>query len=334
VTRAGGALLVALAAPLAACNPALPPRVYLERYQAPLHIAHRGGGDELPEHTLYAYDFSLEQHGTDVLEIDIHRTCDGQLVITHDDDLERVLGRPVAVADVSLAYLRALRVPFPPVAPGATDPRTVVPVADEKLLRVPTLREVVERYRDCLINIEIKDPDAAEQVVTQLRALEAPPGFSLATNVCFASFSDQVGQKVQRLVPEACHTYPTLAAACASLPRALPGPLRLAPRTCPDYDLFALPDWLLSGGLIDSVHALGRPVYAWTINDRARMAELLDLGADAIMSDKPSLLREVFRERGLPTRQQRNDPRGPCVIEGKPLEDPPASGAVPCGPTP
>ena len=86
--------------------------------------------------------------------------------------------------------------------------------------------------------------------------------------------------------------------------------------------------------MIDSVHALGRPVYAWTINDRARMGQLLDQRVDAIMTDRPGLLREVFRERGLPTRQQRDDPRGPCVIEGKPLEDPPAGGAVPCGPAP
>jgi glycerophosphoryl diester phosphodiesterase len=334
--RLGLAALTCLST-LAGCNPDRPPRAYLDRYRAPLHIAHRGGGDELPEHTLYAYDFSLLQHGTDVLEIDVHRTCDGQLVITHDDTLDRVAGRPFRVADVSLAYLRALRIPFPPLEPGAPDPRTVQPVTDPRLLRVPTLREVVERYRNCLINIEVKDPDASEEVVALLTAHEAP-GFQLDTHVCFASFSDQASQRLQRLVPRACHTYPTLAAACAALPRALPGFLRLEPRTCPDYDLFALPDWLVDRGVVDSVHGLGRPVYVWTINDRARMGELLDAGVDAVMTDRPGLLRAVFRERGLPARAEREEektgPAGACAIEPRPLEDPPAGAAVPCGPPP
>ncbi len=338
---------VLLAASLAGCNADPPTRVYLERYRAPLHIAHRGGGDELPEHTLYAYDFSLDQLGTDVLEIDVHRTCDGQLVIAHDEDLQRVVGRPHRIKDVSLAYLRALRIPFPPLAPGVTDPRSLVPLDDDLLVRVPTLREVVDRYRNCLLNIEIKDPDASEEVVALLSTLQAeqardnlpgrPPPFDLGTHVCFASFSDGVGQRLQRRVPQACHTYPTLAAACAALPRALPGFLRLEPRTCPDYDLFALPDWLIDRGLVDSIHRLDRLLYAWTINDRDRMGELLDLGVDAIMTDRPALLREVFRARGLPARQERPEeragPAGACVIEAKPLEASPG-GAVPCGPTP
>ncbi len=330
-------LLLATACLAAACNPDVPAKVYLDRYQAPLHIAHRGGGDELPEHTLYAYDFSLTQHGTDVLEIDVHRTCDGQLVIAHDDNLDRVAMQPARIKDVTLAFLRSLRIPFPTPPPGAPDARKVVPVSDPRLLRVPTLKEVVDRYRNCLINLEIKDPDATDQVIALLRAKEAEdraagasPAFDLNAQICFASFSDQVSQKVQLALPGACHTYPTYAAACASLPRKLPGPLRLAPRTCPDYDLFALPDWLIDAPLVRSIHDMDRRIYAWTINERPRMEQLLDMNVDAIMTDRPSVLREVFRARGLPTRQERPDPRGPCVIAPVPLEDSPAPPPMTC----
>ena len=83
---------------------------------------------------------------------------------------------------------------------------------------------------------------------------------------------------------------------------------------------------MIDGALVRSIHGLDRKVYAWTINERPRMDELLAMGVDAIMTDRPSVLREAFRARGLPTRQERTDPRGPCVIDPQPLEDP--------GPTP
>ena len=126
-------------------------------------------------------------------------------MIAHDDNLDRVAGQPARIKDVPLAFVRSLRIPFPPREPGAPDPQQTVPVSDPRLLRVPTLKEVVDRYRNCLINVEIKDPDATDDVIALLagkettdRSAGVTPPFDLGTSVCFASFSDQVGQKVQR----------------------------------------------------------------------------------------------------------------------------------------
>jgi glycerophosphoryl diester phosphodiesterase len=322
-----------------ACRePVGPPRPFLSRYPAPLHVAHRGGGDELPEHTLYAYDFSLAEIGTDVLEIDVRRTCDGALVIAHDDSLARTLGLPLDISQVTLDFLRAHEVPFPidpePGRPRAQDLR---PVSDRKLLRIPTLDEVLDRYRNCLINLEVKEEADTELVIASLkerarRERGEADAFDPERNVCFASFHDRVGRRLQQAFPGACHTYPQSAAICAVLPRWPGGPLTRDAVECPEDDLFTLPDTLLSEGLLQRLHGMGRPVHAYTVNDRAGMNTLLDRGVDGIMTDRPRLLREVMHARGLPARGDRAEPLGPCVIRPVPLAEPAPGARQGCTP--
>jgi glycerophosphoryl diester phosphodiesterase len=316
---------------MAACaEPNWPTPQFLTRYAAPLHIAHRGGRLELPENTLYAYDYALTVLGTDVLEVDVRRTCDGQLVILHDEDLQDILQLPNKVAETTLDFLRAQRIPLP-VRPGVPAD-VVMPVGDPRRLRVPTFDEVVRRYRNCLINVEVKDVDDTDILIADLRARVAT-GFDIA-NLCFASFSDVASRRMKAAFPGACHTYPSFGAGCAALPRRLPGPARRDSIDCPEYDLFALPDEhnLLSRALVQSIHGMGRAIHVWTIDDKTRMRELLDWGVDGIMSDRPAVLRELMDERGLPRRSARSEPRAACEIVPIELVDSPPAPPATCAP--
>jgi hypothetical protein len=124
------------------------------------------------------------------------------------------------------------------------------------------------------------------------------------------------------------------AAVCAAVPRRAPGPLARDANSCAEYDLFTLPesDLLLTPRLMEQLHGMGRAVHVWTVNDADRMRKFLDMGADGIMTDRPAVLRTVMRERGLPTRQQRPDPRGACVIRPVPLAEPVPGAPMGCSP--
>lgn len=95
-------------------------------------IAHRGASAYRPEHTWAAYDLALEQ-GTDVLELDLRCTQDGEVVVLHDATLGRTHG----------------------------DPRAVITVPLRRLPALPTLREVLQRYGDrARLLLELKAPFA------------------------------------------------------------------------------------------------------------------------------------------------------------------------------
>ena len=101
----------------------------------PLVIAHRGASGERPENTLPAYELAVAQ-GADMIEIDLHRTRDAAVVITHDESLVGLGGRG-EIADASLAEVRALD------AGGGE--------------RVPVLAEVLDRFGSRIaVNLELK----------------------------------------------------------------------------------------------------------------------------------------------------------------------------------
>jgi hypothetical protein len=69
-----------------------------------------------------------------------------------------------------------------------------------------------------------------------------------------------------------------------------------------------------SAALVRDLQARGKRVYVWTVDEMARMRELLSWKVDGIMTDYPARLRAVFEEGRLPRRDQRTETRGPCTI--------------------
>src|SRR5690348_16209850 len=120
-------------------------------HDGPLFFAHRGGSALAPENTLVAYEKGLS-YGADALELDIHPTCDGEIVVIHDDTLDRTTDGSGRVSGFTLDDLRQFDAGyrFTPDS-GATYPYRGQGV------RIPTLAEVYERFSDARVNIEIKE---------------------------------------------------------------------------------------------------------------------------------------------------------------------------------
>jgi glycerophosphoryl diester phosphodiesterase len=178
------AVLATLAAPVAARAAAPDPWLSMRV----LNQAHQGGEDEVPSNTMYGYGVALSE-GSDMLELDVHSTKDHQVVVLHDETVDRTTNGTGAVRDMTLAQVQALDAAhwFVPGRsavhglPAASYPlrgvRTgkVAPPSgyDAEDFRIPTLDEVLRAYPHTPINVEIKGADQAEKfrVADDLAAL-------------------------------------------------------------------------------------------------------------------------------------------------------------------
>jgi len=245
---------------------------------------HRGAPAELPENTLASFRRALER-GANALELDVHLTADGVVVVIHDPAGWRVARVPRQVRECTLREVRRWDVGHGYVAPsrnGRPAPYRRPHVGCG--FGVPTLDELLEEFPDVPLSVDLKAPGRAvrEAVLRLIARHEA------ARRVTVASF----------------HT-PTIRAVRAS---GYPGPTALARREA--LLLLGLPRLLaaraVSGavgaqvparqgpfvfatpGLLAKAHALGLRVDFWSIDDPAEAERLWAMGADGIMSNDPA----------------------------------------------
>jgi glycerophosphoryl diester phosphodiesterase len=251
---------------------------------APLLIAHRGGSLLAPENTLLAFERAVHWWGADMLELDVHPTWDGDVVVFHDDTLDRTTDGAGRVADRTLRELRELDAGyrFTPDA-GRTFPFR------GREIRIPTLREVFERLPGVRVNIEIKDGAAQEAV------WEAVTATGAHDRVLFAAGSSRNRARLRN------YPIPTSAGKEELWPFYLQQKLGLSVYT-PAVDALQIPDeWqgrrVASPGFVREAHRRNLPVHVWTVDEVADMHRLLDWGVDGIMTDRPDRLAAVLNER-------------------------------------
>ncbi len=270
-----------------------PPRHPFFRDLSPtLHISHRGGSLLAPENTLAAFRMAVERYHTQVLETDVHLTRDGELVVSHDDTLERCTNGVGAVSDHTLAELQRLDAGHSFTRDGG---RTF-PFRGQDV-RIPSLREVLRAFPGLRFNIEVKPDvpgieDAFFQVLREEGALE---------RVCVGSELDAVGERLARVMPDACHFYPrdALAAFVLSV-RAGEQPPDDPRYTVLDMPLHFGDVRLVDEALLRAVDAHGRWLNVWTVDDPQEMRRLVTEGVGGIMTDRPDLLRQVLDESQNP----------------------------------
>ena len=269
-----------------------------------LCYAHQGGAKEGPSSTLWAMERAVAA-GADALELDVHATSDGQVVVCHDATVDRTTDGHGAISSLTLADVRRLDnahwwVPGSVVAPGrpAADYPLRGRAPSDRNLGVATLDEVLEAFPAVVLNLDIKQtapavPAYEETVVRALRAHRRTDG------VIIASFNDASTTAVRALAPEIATSAGTLgvaafwrAAHAGDDPGAVP------------YVALQVP--VETGGvtvcddvLVAAAHRAGVAVHAWTIDDAAEMARLIDLGVDGLMSDVPSVAADVIGAAGV-----------------------------------
>ena len=329
-------LVVVAAAALPAFTTASSHNPWLERRV--LNQAHRGGAFEWPENTLYAYREGLLR-GVDVLETDVAITSDGHVVVIHDSTVDRTTNGSGRVAEMTLAEVQALDAAYYAVEGGypttsrpeadylwrgmATGERDPVPGYVAEWFRIPTLREVLETFPGVPLNIEIKPEDPQTMSANAEAIAELLAEFERTDDVIVVSFEDQAVLEFKTHAPDV-HTAPGLVGAgafTASSQAVAPGaPLVIhhALQVPPTYSGIEV----VTADFVADAHANDLAVHAWTIDSRAEMERLVDLGVDGIMTNRPSLLEQVLTEKGLAWDAEIPVPPCPAPIDGECPTDP------------
>jgi glycerophosphoryl diester phosphodiesterase len=243
----------------------------------PHAFAHRGGAAHACENTWTAFEYAVKL-GYTYLETDARATSDGKLVAFHDRTLYRMTGVPGRLGALPYREVAALRV-------AGTEP-------------IPLIEDLLGAWPDVRFNIDLKDEAGIAALPGVLRRTGA------WDRVCVTSFSGGRLRAARGLFdrPVCMATSPaTIAAVRYSIRPASPDKqTTLLARRLARWQVSCaqVPGRVANSAFIRRAHGLGLDVHVWTINDRAQMTRLLDLGADGIMTDDLETLRDVLIERG------------------------------------
>jgi glycerophosphoryl diester phosphodiesterase len=251
----------------------------------PIALAHRGGAEEWPENTFEAFAGSYDI-GLRYIETDVHLTSDGVIVAFHDPDLRRLGNIQGKIADTTWQQLSSIRV--------------------NGQGRIPSLEELLREFPDMRLNIDMKSNQVIGPLVDLIRNCDA------FDRVCLASFHDQRIHMARALAgAELCVSAGRISVAKHVLRSygVLPKSKSLSQPSNPDghvkgYEILQVPlrrygTKVFSKRFLAQALLEKKLVHVWTINEAAMMHELLDMGVAGIISDRPTLLKQVFIERGI-----------------------------------
>jgi glycerophosphoryl diester phosphodiesterase/membrane-associated phospholipid phosphatase len=263
-----------------------------------LVIAHAGAQAHAPSNTIEGFDLALEQ-GAHVLEMDLQLTADGRIVVIHDGTVDRTTDGTGAVADLTLDRIQQLD-----AGVYVVDEDGDRPWADQGVT-IPTLDEVLERYPDVPLNVELK-LDGGEGIIQPVIDLVAASG--RVETVTISSFDAGYLGPVRDQLPEVRTNMPE-GETTGFYVRQLAG---LHPWWAPPGGVFQVPEEhegrrVVTPRFVRAAERVGATVEVWTVNEPEQMHRLLDAGVHGIMTDAPDVLVEVLDERA----EARGIVRGP-----------------------
>lgn len=278
----------------------------------PLHFAHQGGAREAPSNTLYAFKTAIPK-GADALEMDLHMTADGEIVVIHDPTVDRTTNGGGLVDAMTLEEIKQLDaahwwVPGYVTRQDAPDEDYVfrgVATGEKPLpegfeandFTIPTLREVLEAFPQVFINMEIKQTAPAtkpyeDKVARILR------DFGRGDDVIVAAFNDSALETFRTMAPEITTSAATGEA--LALWQWMKGEVPELP-PIPYQALQLPPVWgeikVLDDSLVEAAAKLDLALHVWTIDEEDDMEEYLSLGVHGLMTDRPSALQKVLARR-------------------------------------
>ena len=253
----------------------------------PLAIAHRGGAALAPENSLAAFGLASAL-GLRYLETDVRVTADGHLVCFHDDTLDRVTSATGRVRTKALRDLRRLRI-------NGIEP-------------IPRFDDALDAFPEQCFTVDLKDQAAIEPLVKSLRRK------GVAQRVCIAGAWDGWLGQVRSEVPEVTSALGwrslTALLTCAKTGLRPPKALATAPFAHVPVKLSRVP--IFVERLVAMSHDIGVRVVTWTVDEPVAIRRLLDVGVDAIITNRPDVLREVLISRDqwtpMPSRHEANEP--------------------------
>jgi glycerophosphoryl diester phosphodiesterase len=242
----------------------------------PIVIAHRGDKVNAPENTLSAFKLAAEM-GADAVEFDVKLTSDGQVVILHDQTVDRTTNGIGNIASLTLSAASKLEanVQFPGQFPGE---------------KIPTLDDVFETVgRHLHMNVELTNYATPGDSLV-FKVVEVIKKHGLQERVLFSSFLARNLRKASELLPVVPRGLLTISGLLGFWGRTLGW----------RGDYYALHPYLtdVNPGMIDRVHASGKRINVWTVNAENDMKNMIGLGVDGIITDNPAqALRLLGRTR-------------------------------------
>jgi glycerophosphoryl diester phosphodiesterase len=229
--------------------------------------AHRGHSRVAPENTLSAIRKAIES-GADYVEVDVHQTADGVIVLLHDRDLKRVAALSRRLDELTFDEVRKLDVGrwFDPAFAGE---------------RIPTLEEVIKLCRGRIkMNIELKvfgpNRRLAEDVARLIREQE------FVDECLVTSLDYEALREVKRHNPR-LRTGLIVAHALGDISRL-------------EVDAVSVRADFLSEEVLAAARRHGKEVHVWTVNNARQMTELMKRGVDNIITSDLELLLRVRGE--------------------------------------
>jgi glycerophosphoryl diester phosphodiesterase len=241
----------------------------------PTIFAHRGASIHAPENTLAAFELAVNQKA-DAIELDAKLCADGEVVVIHDQTLDRTTDGSGKVLETPLTALKELDAGSWFDTQFRGEP-------------IPTLEEVFEAVgKKIFINVELTNYasvfDALPDKVVQLVQLHG-----LQDSVMFSSFNPLALRRAHKRLPEVPLGLLALPGFAGAWARSFLG------RWVPYQALH--PDFSSTNPkLIEKQHQQGSRVFVWTVNEAEKMQQLFDWGVDGIFTDDPPLAQQIRRE--------------------------------------
>ena len=219
------------------------------------------------------------------LETDLRVTGDGVLVCLHDPTVDRTTDGTGPVSELDFDELSSLDAGYRHVGVEGRTFRA-------RGIRIPMLEEVVVTYPEVSFVVDLKTDNLVKPLHDLIERL------GLHERLIVGSFSDR---RLQEFRDASAGRVATSTG--ATLARSWLVASRVGRGVVGEASALQLPRHsrglrVIDRKLIESAHAHGLQVHVWTVNNRSEMAELLDLGVDGIITDRPDVLKEVLEDRG------------------------------------
>ena len=247
---------------------------------ATLVAAHRGGAALWPENSLLAFRSALAL-GVDALELDLHLTADGEVVVLHDPSLDRTSTGTGAVRDLKLADLAAVRLK---TREGAVTAERVPTFAQVLDLVAPTSAELLPEIK---VDANRQRYDGIEEKVLALIRARG-----LRSRTTIQAFQVETIRRLRELEPKA-RTMLLVARGDVERDRARPAEAVRRARELGATDL-GMNHRLIDTDVMSAARAAGIRVSAWTVNEESDIRRMVDLGVDIVMSDRPDLAKRLM----------------------------------------
>jgi glycerophosphoryl diester phosphodiesterase len=252
-----------------------------------LVFAHRGGGGLFPENTLLAFEDSAKL-GVDFLELDVHSTNDGTLVVMHDAQVDRTTDGRGEIREMSLENLKKLDAGFQ----FSPDGGQTFPFRGKKIT-VPTLAEIFDALPEMKFNIEPKQqtPSIIEPLCSLIRARK------MENKIIVGSFHQAVIDEFRTECPEvATSASPSEVTKFLALSKT-----GLSESYNPPMQALQIPENLgqlsvVTKEFVENAHRKNLQVHVWTVNETADMERLINVGVDGIMTDYPDKLLSIVKQ--------------------------------------